>query len=111
MKQALLGERICFLLDLRGMSKRELCEVLHIQPSTFSGYLSGKRQPSYETLMQIAEYFDTTCDYLLGYTPEINAAHSISEEDVTAIVDLYRIMTPDRRTLWLETGKVMCKDY
>lgn len=73
MSSMLLGERITNLMELQNTSKKQVCESLHIHPSTFSGYLSGKRQPSYDILMRMAAYFNTTCDYLLGYTPPQNS--------------------------------------
>lgn len=109
MAQMLLGERICFLLELRDVSKKELCETLHIHPSTFSGYLSGNRQPSFDILMQLADYFGTTCDYLLGYTPKTDDFDCISTQEEHTVMDLYRIMAPEHREIWLETGKVMCR--
>ena len=69
MASMLLGERLTNLMELQNTNNKQVCESLHIHPSTFSGYLSGKRQPSYDILMRMAAYFHTTCDYLLGYTP------------------------------------------
>ena len=43
MSSMLLGERITNLMELQNTSKKQVCESLHIHPSTFSGYLSGKR--------------------------------------------------------------------
>ena len=59
MSSMLLGERITNLMELQNTSKKQVCESLHIHPSTFSGYLSGKRQPSYDILMRMAAYFNT----------------------------------------------------
>ena len=71
MSSMLLGERITNLMELQNTSKKQVCESLHIHPSTFSGYLSGKRQPSYDILMRMAAYFNTTCDYLVTHHHKI----------------------------------------
>lgn len=42
MSSMLLGERITNLMELQNTSKKQVCESLHIHPSTFSGYLSGQ---------------------------------------------------------------------
>lgn len=41
MSSMLLGERITNLMELQNTSKKQVCESLHIHPSTFSGYLSA----------------------------------------------------------------------
>lgn len=48
------------------ISQKELAKIFFIPPSTFNQYETGKRQPDYETLKKIADYFDVSTDYLLG---------------------------------------------
>lgn len=61
------------LRDLRedsDLTQRTLAEHLHIRQSTYSQYENGQRQMPLETLVALAEYFDTSTDYLLGLTDE-----------------------------------------
>lgn len=53
------------LLKERGMKQRELSEILGCSESTMSQYISGKRNPDFETLLKIAEEFGVSVDYLL----------------------------------------------
>ena len=45
---------------------KKLGEDINVAESTISLYETGKREPDYETLKKIAEYFDVSIDYLLG---------------------------------------------
>ena len=49
-------------------SLRDVAADLNISYSSISKYERGDQQPSYETLMKMADYFDVTTDYLIGYT-------------------------------------------
>lgn len=41
---------------------------MKITRSSLSQYEIGNRQPDYETLKKIADFFEVTTDYLLGYS-------------------------------------------
>lgn len=47
---------------------------LNMNQNTISRYESGTREADYRTLIQFADYFNVSLDYLLGRTdkPEIN---------------------------------------
>lgn len=53
-----------------GLTMKELGERVGVSESAISQYETGKRQPDYETLLRIAEYFGVTTDYLLGNESE-----------------------------------------
>lgn len=50
------------------MTQEELAKVLKISRSTVGMYENGSREPDYETLEAIADYFNVDIDYLLGRT-------------------------------------------
>lgn len=54
------------LLRQKGMTARALAEKVQVAESTMSLYISGKREPDYNTLRKIADVLDTPVDYLLG---------------------------------------------
>ena len=49
-----------------GITMKELGQVIGVAESTISQYETGKRQPDYETLLKLGEYFGVSVDYLLG---------------------------------------------
>lgn len=50
----------------KGPSMKELGEALGCSESTISLYENGKREPSFEMLLKMGEFFGVTVDYLLG---------------------------------------------
>lgn len=61
--------------DLRkkmGVSMKEIARRLDIPYTTYVNYEKGLREPSNDTLAAIARFYDTTIDYLLGFTDEPN---------------------------------------
>lgn len=50
----------------KGMTQDELAKILKISRSTVGMYEKGDREPDYETLESIADFFNVSIDYLLG---------------------------------------------
>lgn len=51
-----------------GLTQDELARILKISRSTIGMYENGSRQPDFETLELIADYFNVDTDFLLGRT-------------------------------------------
>lgn len=49
-----------------GITQVDLAEKLGISKSTLAMYETNKREPNYETLMRIGQFFCVSVDYLLG---------------------------------------------
>lgn len=60
------GNRLKNLREERGLSQVELAKILNIANSTLSLYESGSREPNFEILKKIANYFNVSTDYILG---------------------------------------------
>ena len=57
--------------DLRidsDLSQKQLGEVLHISQRSYSHYETGSRNIPIEMLIRLANYYDTSIDYLVGRT-------------------------------------------
>ena len=57
--------RLAQLRHERKMTQTELARLLNVSDGAVSMYESGKRQPTFETLLKITEIFGCTIDYLL----------------------------------------------
>lgn len=58
---------------------KELGIEIGVAESTISQYETGKRQPDYETLLKLSEYFGVSVDYLLGREIKEKAPSKIGE--------------------------------
>lgn len=59
------GERLSKLRTEKKMSQAELSARLNIAKSTLAMYETDKREPSFETLERIADFFGVKTDYLI----------------------------------------------
>nr|WP_279663747.1 helix-turn-helix transcriptional regulator [Ectobacillus ponti] len=59
-------QRLAELRKERKWSMQEAADRLGIAKSTYAGYESGYREPSLQSLVQLAKLFDTTIDELMG---------------------------------------------
>lgn len=50
----------------RGISQEELARSLNLTKSTICCYEKGLRVPTLETLVNLADFFEVSVDYLLG---------------------------------------------
>ncbi|MDD3229404.1 MAG: helix-turn-helix transcriptional regulator [Oscillospiraceae bacterium] len=64
---SLFHERFKSLRDSSGKTQAKIAEDLGMTPQALSYYANG-REPNYDTLIAMAEYFHVTTDYLLGVT-------------------------------------------
>ena len=78
-----LGQNISALRKKRGLSQAQLAEKLDIGTSTLGMYETNKREPSYETLLNIANFFNTSVDELLGRNTNTKSASTRSDAALT----------------------------
>ena len=52
-----------------GLSQEDFAALFHQSGSTISSHETGRNQPSFDMLIQYADYFNVTTDYLLGRVP------------------------------------------
>ena len=67
-KVQILGERLRILREEAGFSQNKLAKLIGIQQSSLNRYESGFSNPTPETLLWFADYFDVSMDYIYGRT-------------------------------------------
>jgi transcriptional regulator with XRE-family HTH domain len=76
-------------------SLQETADLLGIAKSTYAGYESGYREPSLHALIQIADLFNVSIDFILN--------HKILDVELTSIQKFDQIMlTVDNKQLTKE---------
>lgn len=60
------GQRLRELRNQRGISQNELSKYIGVSKSSVNMYERGEREPGFETLEAIADFFNVNMDYLLG---------------------------------------------
>lgn len=99
-----LGDRIKELLEQNDMTQRELAEDLGFTPAALGNYIRNVREPDYNTLIKIAEYFQVSVDTLLNHSYN----HELSNEE-ELLLSLFRSMTQEQKEIYLVQGKAISK--
>lgn len=70
MSSEVFAGRLRELREEKELSIRQLGAILNISHVAISYYENNKRVPDIMTAKKFADYFNTTCDYLIGLTDE-----------------------------------------
>lgn len=60
------GDRLKLLRDEKGLTQKDVADVLKVERPTIAGYETNRKQPDYEKINTLADYFNVSLDYLLG---------------------------------------------
>lgn len=63
-----LGELIAELRQDKGLTQKELGDILCVSSGTISNYENGVHLPDVDKVIALVNYFHVTTDYLLGRT-------------------------------------------
>lgn len=99
---AVFGELMAELRQDRGLTQKELGKILSVSTGTISNYENGVHYSDLEKLVQLADYFQVSTDYLLGrreYTKTARAAQTCHSQDetLTKIIHGLLQLPEDRR--------------
>ena len=65
-KKKVFSERLKELRLKKGLTQTELGEKVGVKQSTFTNWENGKREPSYENLVKLADLLEVSLDSLFG---------------------------------------------
>jgi transcriptional regulator with XRE-family HTH domain len=60
------GDQITLLREQHGLTQEELANMLGISRSALSHYEKNRREPEFKTLIDIADLFKVSMDFLFG---------------------------------------------
>lgn len=90
------SERFRILKDKSEMTLKELSTALDISVPNLSYYMKG-REPSYDILIKIADYFNVTTDWLTGRTDNRSSVYDALDKEIidTIIKNEYKDISKD----------------
>lgn len=97
----MIGQRLKNLREQFNYSQEQLAKKLSLSASAIRAYEKNQRQPSHETLKEIAKIFNVSTDYLLGN--DINPNDENKELLETISTDL---SNPINRVLYKKTSEL-----
>lgn len=69
----IFAEKLKALRSEKKVTQQQLSELLGVGRPTIAGYETKGKQPDFDKLIEIAEYFNVSIDYLLGRNPIPNS--------------------------------------
>lgn len=60
------SERLVELRKAKGLTQRQVWESVGLSPLGYQRYEYGEREPAYQKLLSLADYFNVSLDYLVG---------------------------------------------
>ena len=104
---AQFGELLAELRQDRKLTQKDLARILFVTPGTISNYENNAHFPDVEKLMELADFFGVTTDYLLGRS-SCNLSLEVFDESLTdgwtigELIKDFKAISPERkRTLLL----------
>lgn len=58
--------RLRELRERRGFNQSEFAELMNVARTTYSGYENGLREPDFDFVIKMADYYNVSLDYLFG---------------------------------------------
>ena len=77
------GLRLRKLRQACGLTQEEFCDVIGISDTHYRKIEAGTRTGSLELIVEMAEYFHVSLDYLLGETE----SNSKAKRDILAVIE------------------------
>lgn len=98
------GDNLRILIEERNLTQKELAKQLNLAPSTMGSYVQNTREPDFNTLKMIADYFGVSTDYLLDF----NSNQTISPQE-NDLLRIFRSLSSAQKDICLEQCKVFVK--
>lgn len=92
-----------FLRNQRNLSQQKLAESLHVSQQSIYKYEHNITSPDIETLINMADFFNTSVDYIIDYTDIPQKAEPATEtnlnKDELELITKYRKLTKKQKQL------------
>lgn len=89
------------LREKKGLSQQALAEILGISQQSVNKYENHETEPDIYMLMQMANLFETSVDYLIGNTDIEHKIESVQRYELNieeaGLVEKYRLLMPQER--------------
>lgn len=95
------------LRDETGITQKQLAEAIGVSQQSINKYENHSIEPDIDTMVRIADYFDTSVDYLIGNSLVRRRIESVSHYDLNQEEEQlllgYRQLTKKQRRIILDT--------
>ena len=86
------GKKVKLLRKERGLTQKQLADMVGVAVSAISAYEAGNRYPTYSGLVSLARIFHVSTDYLLGIAnTRIVDVSGLDESEIDVIIHMVNV--------------------
>lgn len=89
------------LREEKKVTQKQLADVIGVSQQSINKYENHNIEPDLQTLMHLADYFNTSVDYLIGYSDLRHRIEAVTPYDLNEqeaeIIELYRKLSPEQK--------------
>lgn len=104
-------ENLKKLRNKKGVSQQKLADTIEVSQQSINKYENHKIEPDIQTLIKLADYFETSVDYFIGHTDIDHVIETISmyelNEDEASLISNYRKLSKKQK----ESIKLIIDNY
>lgn len=101
--------RLRQLRERKGLTMKDTARALELPYTTYVNYEKGAREPGSDMLVKLADFFDTSIDYLLCKS-EGESPAAVQDESFILLNRAAERMTPEQRQRLIDIAKVVFED-
>jgi len=103
------------LRNQKKLSQKQLAEIIGVSQQSINKYENHNIEPDINTLIQLANYFSTSVDYLIGNTEITNIIESVEpfnlNDDEADLINKYRLLDKDEKKAVKSMTDFIIKKY
>lgn len=89
----------------QNLTQKKIAEAVNLTQFTYSNYETGYTEPTIKTLVDIANYYNVTLDYLVGRPFASDVGYLTDNEK--ELLNVYRSLSKNNQITFLAEGKGM----
>lgn len=104
----IFGSRLKQLRTSKKITQNELSKLLDVSRSAVAGYETSGKQPDFEKVLLLANFFEVSTDYLLGITDDPTPSQAsdqlhafIADHNLSAMFHNYNKWTDEEKKILL----------
>jgi len=94
-------ENLKALRESAAVSQKQLAEAIGVSQQSINKYENHNIEPDISTLIRIADYFDTSVDYLIGHTTVRHKLENVTKYELNTeeqlVVDGFRKLSKKQK--------------
>lgn len=104
------GANLKQLRQNKNLTQSDLADALNLSRSAISMYENGEREPDFETLEVIADFFNVDMNHLLANETDVHPTQEYDPDAIEILALLDRPDMHDLKMLFMKTGKLSPED-